>query len=95
MISTKQRIPLIVFAVASVIGLMAVTAIAAMSMQKAYSQTQRWCFDIKTPHGTRPNCYNHGFPENNEAACNAARDAALKGKGMMEGSTVNSECYKD
>ena len=37
------RIPLSVFVLASVIGLMAVTAIAAMSMQKAYS-SERWCF---------------------------------------------------
>ena len=39
------RIPLSVFAVASVIGVMAVTTIAAMSMQKAYSALgERWCF---------------------------------------------------
>lgn len=56
------RIPLSVFVLASVIGLMAVTAIAAMSMQKAYSALgERWCFkeagqlkcysDSKTPKG--------------------------------------------
>jgi len=56
------RIPLSVFAVASVIGVMAVTTIAAMSMQKAYSALgERWCFkeagelkcysDQETPKG--------------------------------------------
>ena len=65
------RIPLIVFAVASVIGVMAVTTIAAMSMQKAYSieATEHWCF------GQGQECFSgHGAQDK----CNAPREAELK-----------------
>jgi hypothetical protein len=82
------RIPLSVFAVASVIGVMAVTAIAAMSMQKAYSQVQTWCF--KASNG-RDACYSHGTPGvNNEAICNEHRDHYIK-----QGNTPLSGCFKD
>jgi hypothetical protein len=78
------RIPLSVFVVASVIGLMAVTAIAAMSMQKAYSQPERWCFDING----RANCYHHATTAESKASCNENREAALKDHPSA------SECYR-
>ena len=58
------RIPLIVFAVASVMT--ASTAIAAMSMQKAYS-IEEWCFHDK--------CFSG---EGAQDKCNAAREADIK-----------------
>ena len=61
------RIPLSVF-VASVIGLMAVTTIAAMSMQKAYSQTAgEWCFKEK---GVGDRCFS------SKAICDQEEHAA-------------------
>jgi len=62
MISTKQRTPLIVFVLASVIGLMAVTAIAAMSMQKAYSQNESY---YEKTYGSERYC----FKENGALKC--------------------------
>ena len=73
------RIPLNVFAVASVIGVMAVTT-TAMSMQKAYS-IEAWCFTHDGPH-----CFFH---EGSQAKCNAAREELVKG-----GATIGS-CWKD
>ena len=67
------RIPLIVFTVASVIGVMAVTTIAAISMQKAYSQTSEmseWCFK----HNGQDRCFSSPSKCHQEASAAAPEE---------------------
>ncbi len=66
------RIPLIVFAVASVMT--ASTAIAAMSMQKAYSieVEKKYCVGL---HHLGEKCFTG---EDAKAKCEAAREADIK-----------------
>jgi hypothetical protein len=80
----NKNIPLSVLAVASVIGLMAVTGIQIP--QTAYSG-EAWCFIKDKPlnEGGTWDCAMR-----NQDQCNSVRDAYIK-----QGKIAASECFKD